>query len=52
VLLSHKNNDIEIYDKEDEVLGRLNHEIRVYFIHLIVIPKPTVCTNLKTPLLE
>ncbi|CAJ1969171.1 unnamed protein product [Sphenostylis stenocarpa] len=46
------NIDIGIPDKEDQVLGRLDHTIREDSIHPIDLHEPSACTNMETPLTE
>ncbi|KAH1261545.1 Piezo-type mechanosensitive ion channel [Glycine max] len=46
------NNDIGIPDKEDQVLGRLDHTIREDSVYPINLHEPSVCTNVETPSTE
>ncbi|TKY52583.1 Piezo-type mechanosensitive ion channel-like [Spatholobus suberectus] len=45
-------NDIGIPDKEDQVLGRLDHSIREDSVFPIELHEPSTCTNVETPLTE
>ncbi|KHN03769.1 Piezo-type mechanosensitive ion channel component 2 [Glycine soja] len=46
------NNDIGIPDKEDQVLGRLDHTIREDSVYPINLHEPSACTNVESPLTE
>ncbi|KAG5051849.1 hypothetical protein JHK87_004047 [Glycine soja] len=46
------NNDIGIPDKEDQVLGRLDHTIREDSVYPINLHESSVCTNVETPSTE
>ncbi|KAK7277682.1 hypothetical protein RJT34_22697 [Clitoria ternatea] len=43
------NNDFGIPDKEDQVLGRLDHTIREDLVSPIEVHEPSACTNVETP---